>query len=173
MAISTPEKYSYEETQEAISALPEKYKQIACLAYATGARVSELIQIKKGDISFKEEYLEIICPVLKKRDGVGSRTALVRLTEDWLVEPIKSLMEGKQDTEVLLPYHRATIYTYLKKNVVIKGDHFNPHGFRKLRATHLVVKFGFNGQQLKHFFDWSRSDMADRYVKLNLNDIKY
>lgn len=167
--LNDPQNYSYESIQKLISTLEENEKRMACLAYGTGARVSELNQIKKKDFHQESNYLQITCPVLKKRDNKQHiRLALIRLDEIWLIEPIQKMLENLSDEEVLLPYHRATIYKKLTQSVGI-----NPHGFRKLRATHLVVKFKFNGQQLKHFFDWSRSDMADNYIKLNTKDIEY
>lgn len=172
--ITEPQNYSYEQIQTAITSLTGEPKYIAALAYATGARASELNTIKKKDVVFAEDgYVHITCNVLKKRKQGVSRVALVRMDEDWLIEPIKELILNKQPDEVLLPLHRVTIWKRLTENVIINGDAFNPHGFRKVRATHLVTKFGFDGQQLKHFFDWSRSDMADRYVKLKLEDLKY
>jgi len=48
----------------------------------------------------------------------------------------------------------------------------NPHGFRKIRATHLV-QFGFSAHQLKHFFGWSSVAPSDYYVKLNTDDLNY
>lgn len=170
--IKEPQNYSYQEIKEAINNLETKTKRIACLGYGSGARVSELNKIKKGNISIKEEYMEIVCPVLKKRDGLGSRKALIRLDETWLINPIKELMEGKHDLDILLPYSRNYIWRLVRK-IVVKGEKFNPHAFRKLRATHLATEFGYDGQKLKHFFDWSRSDMADNYVKLNVSDLRY
>lgn len=166
--LKDPQDYPYEKIKQIITALPKREQEIASLAYGTGARVSELNQIKKVNIQNDGKYLRITCPVLKKRKTSISRLSVIRLDEEWLVEPILALTEGKRDEDTLLPYHRATMWKWLTASTGI-----NPHGFRKLRATHLVTKFGFNGQQLKHFFDWSRSDMADNYVKLNTKDIEY
>lgn len=167
--LKDPQNYTYEYVKQKITNLPTKIKQITALAYATGSRVSELNQIKKINIKQTNNYLKITCPVLKKRNNQNNyRIALVRLDEEWLSQPIKSLIQNKQEEEVLVPFHRATIYRWL---VTYTG--WNPHAFRKLRATHLVSEHNFNGQQLKYFFDWSRSDMADNYVKLNTKSIEY
>jgi len=166
--LNNPQDYSYEKIQNMITNLPKTEQQIAALAYGTGSRVSELNQIKKININQDNKYMRITCSVLKKRKTNISRLALIRLDEEWLIKPIQELLIGKQDEEILLPFHRVTIYRKLVASMSI-----NPHGFRKLRATHLVIKFGFNGQQLKTFFDWSRSDMADNYVKLNTKNIEY
>jgi integrase/recombinase XerD len=173
MMIKEPQNYPYELLQLTITNLPKTEQQIAALAYGTGSRASELNQIKKSDITFDDKYMRITCKVLKKRKGIESRVALIRLDEEWLVNPIKELILDKQDDEILLPFHRATIWKKLVSSLILKGDKVNPHGLRKIRATHLATRFGFDGQKLKHFFNWSRSDMADNYVKLNVDDLRY
>jgi len=167
--LKDPQNYPYETIRTLISNLNESDKGIAALAYGTGARASELNQITQKCITTTADHLRITCPVLKKRGGAQvSRIAVIRLDEQWLVDPIRALMAGKSADDRLVPYHRITIY---KKLVAAMG--INPHGFRKLRATHLAVKFKFTGQQLTHFFGWSRSDMADAYIKMNTEDIEY
>jgi integrase len=167
--LNDPQNYSYETIRDLISQLKESDKNLACLAYGSGARVSELNKLRKKDIQPLNEYLRITCPVLKKKDNKEHvRIAVIRLDETWLIDPILSMLKDKAPDDILIPLHRVTIY---KKLIAAIG--INPHGFRKLRATHLVVKFKLNGQQLKKFFDWSRSDMADQYVKLNTEDIQY
>lgn len=170
--INDPENYSYETIKEAVNQLDHETKNIAVLLYATGARVSEVIQIKKCDIITDENYMHINCKVLKKRKGIGKRIAIVRLDETWLTEPINQMLQNKQDQDILLPYTRFQIWRKLR-NIIILGEQFNPHAFRKLRATHLATKYKYTGQQLTRFFNWSRSDMADNYVKLNVEDLRY
>lgn len=167
--LKDPQNYPYETIRDLISQLQESDKGLAALAYGTGARVSELNKIKAKDIQTTAEYLRVNCPVLKKRTDLPvSRIAVIRLDETWLVDPIRALVSGKDPEAILFPYHRITLYKQLIKAVGI-----NPHGFRKLRATHLATKYKFTGQQLTHFFNWTRSDMADEYVKLNTEDIEY
>jgi len=167
--LKDPQNYPYETIRDLISNLPQEDKEITALFYGTGGRASEVNQIKGRDILPGEQYLHISCRVLKKKDGKEHvRIAVIRNDETWLIEPIMALVKSKSPDQILLPFHRITLY---KK--VIKALGINPHGFRKLRATHLATKFKFNGQQLTKFFDWSRSDMADSYVKLNTEDIQY
>lgn len=166
-----PQNYSYESIKEKITNCPNPEAQsIASLAYASGARVSELNHITKIDIQETEEYLRINCIVLKKRYKTKqnqNRIAVVRLDETWLVEPIKRLMVGKQDQDVLIPMYRLKIY-----RILIKYFDFNPHFFRALRATHLS-RLGYSAQQLKHFFGWSSITPSDFYVGLNTEDLEY
>ena len=191
-----PERISYQELKEKIQKIQNQQdKQITCLAYATGSRVSELNQITKDGLYYTQinnnKYLVITAPTLKKRkikiwDDQGphydltknkryrkepppkrERHAPVRIDEDWLIQPILQLAQNTTSNK-LVPLDRTTIWRRLKKSTGI-----NPHGFRKLRATHLVTQFNFTAHQLKQFFDWSTVAPSDFYVKLSLQDIAY
>jgi len=165
-----PLHYPEKRLKDLISNSPPKLKQIIALTYASGARVSELNQIKKEDIFKENNYLKISCPVLKKKLKTKEnikRVALIRLDETWLVNPIVSLCMQTKDGQTLVPYSRNTLFRWLKKHTGI-----NPHGFRAIRATHLAQK-GFSAHQLKLFFGWSSVAPSDYYVRLNTRDIEY
>lgn len=164
-----PEDYSYEQIKQMINQIATTHdKALAALAYGTGARVSELNQIEKDAIRVEGEYLIIRCKVLKKKDGKEhSRYPVIRLTEEWLIKPILEYKESCL-TDILFPYYRMKIYRNLLRNTG-----FNPHGFRKLRATHLRRNFGFDSYQLKKFFGWSSISPSEYYVGLDVKDIMY
>lgn len=165
-----PNRYTPERLEQIVKNCPPKISRIAALAYATGARVSELNKITKEDILENEGYLEISCPVLKKRKPSLKhikRIALVRMDEEWLVNRIKQLIKITPDFKPLVDENRITLYRWLKENTGI-----NPHGFRAIRATHLAKK-GFTAHQLKQFFGWSSVTPSDFYVVLNTKDLRY
>lgn len=165
-----PLHYPEERLKNITQLAPPKQQRIIALAYASGARVSELNQIQKEDITYKENYMEIACKVLKKRDPKEQnqkRIALVRLDETWLVTPIELLMQSTPEDKPLVPYNRVTIYRWLKKSTGL-----NPHMFRAIRATHLAQK-GYTAHQLKQFFGWSSVSPSDYYVRLNTKDLRY
>jgi len=174
--LTKPQRYPYKLIKHLIQKAPGEAQQIGALAYATGARVSELNQITAGDFIEKKQYLEITCPVLKKRKKriknkmvkvIPDRIALVRLDEDWLITALRKMYVGKEPDIKVVPYYRMKIWRILNEEYGI-----NPHGFRKIRATHLV-QFGFSAHQLKHFFGWSSVAPSDYYVKLNTEDLNY
>lgn len=176
-----PERYTYDQIKQIITSIPnDEDKYIACLAYATGARVSELLALTNESIYFDEikgsKYLGIICPVFKKRDRkvngvitsyIPDRKAWVRVDEDWLVKPIMDKYNASSKNK-LIPYHRVTVY---RKLMACTG--FNPHFFRALRATHLRRNFNFDSYQLKKFFGWSSIAPSEFYVGLDDRDIMY
>lgn len=168
-----PETISYDQVKETITNIPNTDDQsLAALAYATGSRVSELNKIKKEDFFQEPEgkYLFIWCIVLKKRKkGKTTRKAVVRMDETWLVTPILNKVNSlSNQEEILFPYNRMFIYRHL-----IQSTGWNPHGFRKLRATHLRKNFGFDAYQLKDFFEWSSIEPSGYYVKLDNKEILY
>lgn len=168
-----PENFSYETIKTEIENIADSTtKAIVCFLYASGGRVSEANQVEKKDLTTQtikgKEYLIIRIITLKKRkQKYVYRQVPVPLKEKWLVEPILSYTRARDDG-ILFPLHRATIY-----KLCIKATGFNPHGFRKLRATHLSQMNRFTDQQLVRFFGWSDSRPASIYSKLNLEDIVY
>ncbi len=167
----SPQDYSYETIRDKITNCPNPLAQsIASLVYSTGARVSELNKIKKVNIQEQGNYLRITCKVLKKKYKTKKnqeRIAVVSLDETWLIVPIKRLMEGKNDDDILIPMYRMKIY-----RILMKEFKFNPHFFRSLRATHLSQR-GYTAHHLKHFFGWSSVAPSDYYVGLNTEDLEY
>ena len=165
-----PTDYPEQRLKQILLTLTQPTKSIVALAYASGARVSELIKIKPEDISINEGYMEIRCIVLKKRDAKEKnlkRIALVRLDEDWVVEPIKELLASTTPESSLVAWNRFKVYHEIKK-----ATGLNPHMFRAIRATHLAQK-GFTAHQLKQFFGWSSVSPSDFYVRLNVEDLRY
>lgn len=171
-----PENISYEQVKHTITSLPPLEQALPALAYATGARVSELNKIKKKDLVLKEDgkYLFIYCRVLKKRaKGIVERRAVVRTDEDWLVTPILNKANSLSNPdEFLFPFNRVTLFKKLKK-IVINGEAINPHGWRKLRATHLYKYFNFNAYQLRSFFEWRDVAPSAYYVGIDKKELEY
>lgn len=167
-----PETISYDKVKETITNITTPVDQsLAALAYATGSRVSELNKIKVKDI-YKEEkgqHYFIYCPVLKKRSKtIQERKAIVRVDETWLMTPILNRANSLKENDVLFDFNRMYIWRHL-----VASTGWNPHGFRKLRATHLRRVFGFDAYQLQQFFDWKTIEPSSYYVKLDPKEIMY
>jgi len=163
-----PEDWSEEQVKYILTNISDLETQaLSCLAYLTGARVSELNQITKEHIFIEGDWLKVRCFVLKKRTKIPTRKVGGRLDEAWLTGPIVKYLEVCK-TETLFPYHRATLFTKLKT-----ATGFNPHAFRKLRATHLRKYHGFDSYQLKKFFSWSSITSSEPYTGVDDSDILY
>lgn len=113
--------------------------------YATGLRVSELVQLTFNDLNLNQGVIRII--------GKGNKERLVPLGEealDWLDRYFKlsrlALLKQKQ-SDIIFPsrlgkqmtrqtfWHRVKYYA-TKAN--IKSEHLSPHVLRHAFATHLL-----------------------------------
>lgn len=120
--------------------------------YATGLRVSELVNLKLGDLHLPMNLLQTI--------GKGDKERIIPISDvaiNWLNHYLKTtrvqLLSGKSNTEyVFLNAHgrrltRQAIWQMIKKYVKQAGikRHVTPHTFRHSFATHLLE----NGADLR------------------------
>lgn len=120
--------------------------------YATGLRVSELVNLKLGDLHLPMNLLQTI--------GKGDKERIIPISDvavDWLNQYMKTtrvqLLDGKSNTEYLfLNAHgrqltRQAIWQMIKKYVNLAGikRHVTPHTLRHSFATHLLE----NGADLR------------------------
>lgn len=165
-----PENYLYEDIKNKIIAMPlQEFKICLCLLYGCGVRVSELNQIEAENIletidKKGRAILRIHSVTLKNKTDHERFIPIYIEEEPWLADPLIEYKKGI--TGRLFPIHRATIWRWCVKNFGI-----NPHGFRKIRLTHLVTEFNFSDQQLTKFAGWTDSRPAKAYVRLNIEDI--
>lgn len=120
--------------------------------YATGLRVSELVNLKLGDLHLPMNLLQTI--------GKGDKERIIPISDvaiNWLNHYLKTtrvqLLSGKSNTEyVFLNAHgrrltRQAIWQMIKKYVKQAGikRHVTPHTLRHSFATHLLE----NGADLR------------------------
>lgn len=120
--------------------------------YATGLRVSELVNLKLGDLHLPMNLLQTI--------GKGDKERIIPISDvavDWLNRYLTTtrvaLLDGKPNTEfVFLNAHgrqltRQAIWLMIKKYVNQAGikRHVTPHTLRHSFATHLLE----NGADLR------------------------
>lgn len=120
--------------------------------YATGLRVSELVNLKLGDLHLPMNLLQTI--------GKGDKERIIPISDvaiNWLNHYLKTtrvqLLSGKSNTEyVFLNAHgrrltRQAIWQMIKKYVKQAGikRHVTPHTLRHSFATHLME----NGADLR------------------------
>lgn len=120
--------------------------------YATGLRVSELVNLKLGDLHLPMNLLQTI--------GKGDKERIIPISDvavDWLNRYLTTtrvaLLDGKPNTEfIFLNVHgrqltRQAIWLMIKKYVNQAGikRHVTPHTLRHSFATHLLE----NGADLR------------------------
>ncbi len=113
--------------------------------YATGLRVSELVNLKLHEIGFNEGVLRAL--------GKGNKERLVPLGElaiDWLGRYLKEarqeILKGRQSDALFVtarggPMTRQAFWQLIKRYALIAGiapDKLSPHVLRHAFATHLL-----------------------------------
>ena len=140
-----------EQQVELLLAEPDVTSALGCrdrtmleLMYATGLRVSELVNLSILSLNINQGLIRVT--------GKGSKDRLVPLgeeAEDWLIRYMKSarteLLKGQQ-SDVLFPSSRGTLMTRqtfwyrIKKYAAAIGlqEAISPHVLRHAFATHLL-----------------------------------
>jgi integrase len=136
-------------------------KAIISMMILTGARISEILELRARDVWTDENYLYIRMIVLKKRESTN--TEIIRKVPKgmYFVIHIKKWINEDnefQPDDFLFEYRRQTVWKYLKE---IEPD-INPHLFRHTLATWMGRRV--DAFTLKDWFKWSNLNMATKYV---------
>lgn len=114
------------------------------LMYASGLRVSELVQLKTTEISLKENVLRVT--------GKGGKTRLIPFGEhagSWLEryfsDSRSAILQGQVSDALFVtqrggPMTRQMFWVLIKKHALKAGieQHLSPHTMRHAFATHLL-----------------------------------
>lgn len=145
------------------------------LLYATGLRVSELINLTLTQVNIGMQYVKVI--------GKGNKERLVPMT-DYVSSLIKKYIEkdrefflGNQDSSYVFltkkgkPIKREHVYQIVQKvseNSVV-NKHISPHSFRHTFATHLLE----NGADLRSIQELlGHSDINTTTVYTHISNTK-
>ena len=112
-------------------------KLIIELFYVTGIRLSELINIKVGDINFHNQVIKVI--------GKRNKERLIPLASNILEELLSFVYNRKQDQFLFTDLNEKKLYTKLVYRIVHKYigkissvDKRSPHILRHTFATHML-----------------------------------
>ncbi len=166
-----PEILTIEEIKRLInSTLNMKHKLIIKLLYGCGLRVSEIVNLKKGDINFREGLIKI-------RLTKGRKDRFVKIP-DSLVHELEKYC-GINENEILFPSSRrgklttATIQKIVKnatKKAKIKKN-VSPHTLRHSFATHLLEQ-GTDLRIIQKLLGHSDIKTTQRYTQISQASIK-
>ena len=135
--------------------------------YATGLRVSELINLKISDIYFDAGLIRVT--------GKGSKMRLLPISLDVLdkvkryITNIRSLYINNYSKDYLFiskrgkPFTRAAIWKIIKLESKAKGFNLHPHSLRHLYATHLLEN-GANIKTIQELLGHSSLNTTVRYT---------
>jgi len=149
-------------------------KTLFAALYLTGARVSEIINLRKKDIKFRQEGdKQLMIISLKNLKNKQRSRKLIPVTinskdqiESFIVKYILEYIKLLKDDERLFPYSRNRAYKLIRRWFGI-----NTQCIRHIRLTHLVMYNNFTDRKLTIWAGWSDSRMADRYVNINYRQL--
>ncbi len=132
------------------------------LVFFTGARISEILSIRKGDINLNRGV--VVIRQLKKRGEVRREVLL----PDFLIEYIREYISGLGEEDRLFKMARNTAYMKVKK---FTG--YNPHAFRHTFAIEILKRTNnleyarrllghANYNTLKHYLNFTVEDIRDK-----------
>lgn len=146
---SLPQTLSYNEINELLDINIKTYydyrnKAMLELMYASGLRVSELVNLKIHDINFENNTVRIF--------GKGSKERIIPISDYaaeainlYLIRAYPFLSKGRINEYLFLNNHgnkitRQAFFKLLQKLALEKGikTHFSPHTLRHSFATHLL-----------------------------------
>lgn len=109
-----------------------KHKMQLKLMYYCGLRVSEMLNLKKSDINFKEEVLKVV-------QGKGGKDRLIPIPKPLQMELKSYLLQPFMDNQQSLFKTTSRATQYMLERVSKKfGKKVNPHMLRHSYATHVL-----------------------------------
>lgn len=135
------------------------------IAWETGARISEILQLRVKDFTDDGSEWTVSIPTLKQRIKIHGREPrrIIPIKKDRIYElVIKPYLDNHADPNktLLFPYTRRGLADKINK----KYPDVYFHWFRHTRATLWSRKVGIDIFKLKYIMGWKDIRMASNYV---------
>lgn len=179
-----PEVLSVDEIDRIVNAIDDskdeaqRDRAIIEVLYGCGLRVSELVNLKLTDISWKEEFVRVIGKGNKQRLAPVSTRALKQI-EYYL--PFRSSIDVKKGEEDYLfiskrgkHLSRITVFHIVKvlaERAGITKD-ISPHTFRHSFATHLLER-GANLRAIQVMLGHESISTTEIYTHMDMSTLRY
>lgn len=179
-----PEVLSVDEIDRIVNAIDDskdeaqRDRAIIEVLYGCGLRVSELVNLKLTDISWKEEFVRVIGKGNKQRLAPISTRALKQI-EYYL--PFRSSIDVKKGEEDYLfiskrgkHLSRITVFHIVKvlaERAGITKD-ISPHTFRHSFATHLLER-GANLRAIQIMLGHESISTTEIYTHMDMSTLRY
>lgn len=174
-----PNYFKYEEFEEMINSIPDntlgiRNKLILEMLFASGLRISELVNIKIKDIDISEREIKVLGKGNKERYVFFGSYASDAL-EVYLDNSRNKLIKNKQ-SEYLLLNNNGTNLTergvrYILDNIIKNTSiklNVTPHTFRHSFAT-IMLKEGSNIKNVSEYLGHSSLKTTSKYTHINDN----
>mgnify|MGYP005649541543 CR=1 FL=1 len=144
-----------------------KLKVLVEVVYETGARVGEILNLKKKDVEFDDYGARLYI----RRSKSDSRVVRVIM----FASDLARLCDGLSADDFLFDreynaYLRKIRKAWKLANLPETKRKF--HVLRHTRATHLLKKRVFSETEMMKYFGWKTRDMIDIYTHLTMNDVE-
>lgn len=168
------------------SPYPDDSKTYLTVLMETGCRRSEAVTIKKEQVKWNKEAINITrVPVTKYRTAKIRDVLILRDEHNPWAEDLLDYVSGldhmylfparrKKSRDIIPQKHTTgrTLYNRISEldSVLLFEDIENrdimwPHGIRGLRASMLVAERDFTVQMLMKWFEWTHPGMAIHYTR--------
>ena len=173
---SLPKALSREEVRRILSVIPSTRKRdrlIFFLLYGAGLRVSELCNLKIGDVDFDRGLIVV-------RGGKGAKDRIVPVSSALLDEIRSYISTRNDDSEYLIVEERRerkdhlsprTVWYLLRKYGVRAGVKVTPHMLRHSFATHMLER-GVDIRAIQELLGHSNLSTTQIYTKVTAEHLK-
>jgi site-specific recombinase XerD len=146
------------------SAVEPRNNLIVKMLYATGVRISELVNIKKSDIDFDRDTIKVF--------GKGAKERIV-LIPDGLSSALRTYCEQLDDNSKLFDLTTRTVQRDIKILAVRAGinKHVTPHKLRHSFATHMLQNGG-SVVAIQKLLGHTSLNTTQIYTHYNVDDLK-
>jgi site-specific recombinase XerD len=146
------------------SAVEPRNNLIVKMLYATGVRISELVNIKKSDIDFDRDTIKVF--------GKGAKERIV-LIPDGLSSVLRTYCEQLDDNSKLFDLTTRTVQRDIKILAVRAGinKHVTPHKLRHSFATHMLQNGG-SVVAIQKLLGHTSLNTTQIYTHYNVDDLK-
>lgn len=146
------------------SAVEPRDNLIVKMLYATGVRISELVNIKKSDIDFDRDTIKVF--------GKGAKERIV-LIPDGLSSSLRAYCEQLDDDSKLFDLTTRTVQRDIKILAVRAGinKHVTPHKLRHSFATHMLQNGG-SVVAIQKLLGHTSLNTTQIYTHYNVDDLK-
>ncbi|MEM5836192.1 MAG: tyrosine-type recombinase/integrase [Candidatus Aenigmatarchaeota archaeon] len=160
-----------EEVKKIIDSIEnEKHKLIVMMLYSSGLRLSELINLKVGDLELNERIGWV-------RTGKGEKDRMFIISEK-LAERIGKFIEGKRPEDYVFSGRKEKLSPRTIQKIVanaVKKANINkkvsPHTFRHSFATHLLDA-GENIRKIQELLGHSSLTTTQVYTHISKEELK-
>jgi len=155
----------YSKVQAIIESITNaQLKALVAAQYASAARISEILELKKSNITDRGEYLELQIPNRKNSKDTIKNAILLKTKEPWLFEPITFWISITPNDKIFKWGNRRA------RELILRATGYSSHYFRHSRATHLAQEFNFDAFDIKNALGHARLETSVIYVHKKTQD---